>query len=431
MPWTAQSTYPVSVSYTLSDTSQGIRTVYAIYRDNVPDTEAPGNTSQSVSDTILLDQIPPTSFTVSLDTGAVYAPDTDVWLDITTTDTDILYMYLWGDVVSGGTLPFSDTSIELTAGDGTKTVWIYLTDGAGQSSSSKSDTIILDTVEPIGPPDTLQVIINGGDLATTNPIVSVEFISTGAVIVYFSELYTGGSLVSPDTLDISGTTVSGSYTFSPGDSAVKTIYAQFADSVPLLSSIAIDTIVLNNVAPLPASNLDNRVDSEGRLYLWWDASPSIDGISYLVYSDSLNPGGGIDYNTVMDITSNTSYVSTFLLNFDTELHFGIRARDGLGNMENNTTVVTTIKVSYLPNVGDFDGDNDIDTDDLNLLLSHLFFKETDVKWEARYNLVKNTEDGLVANDFPDPDNDNFYEYPEIIDGVDVAKFAFYWLYGKK
>jgi len=244
-------------------------------------------------------------------------------------------------------------------------------------------------------------------------------------------LVASGTISINFTLDISGTTVSGSYTFSPGDSAVKTIYAQFADSVPSFSGIVIDTIVLNNVAPLPASNLINRVDSRGRLYLWWDPSQSTDGITYLIYSDSANPGGGINYSTVMDLTTNTTYTSTFLLNFDTELHFGIRARDGSGNLESNTTVVTVVKQTYLPNVGDFDEDNDVDTDDLGILLDHLFEIETEPAYRSKYNLVTNQEDGNRVNDFPDPNNDGYIDYPEIIDGLDVAKFAFYWFYGKQ
>jgi hypothetical protein len=144
---TMAATYSDNVSFTLADASNaGSRNVYAFFKDDA------GNVSEGASASTTLDLSAPTGASISLKDGV----DNTTVQGITALigandDTGVIGYYLtentsvpsvgdtgWTAVSSTN---YSDNvSFTLSAGEGTKTVYVHFKDGAGQISST-SDTI--------------------------------------------------------------------------------------------------------------------------------------------------------------------------------------------------------------------------------------------------------------------------------------------------
>lgn len=114
-----------------------------------------GNTSSPSSTTILydpnLDPNPPTG-TLSINDGALYAPDATVTLTLRATDQEgpVTQMQFSNDNVAySAPEPYAITkSWTLSAGDGDKTVYAQFQDAASNWSAPASDAILLDTTPP-------------------------------------------------------------------------------------------------------------------------------------------------------------------------------------------------------------------------------------------------------------------------------------------
>ena len=141
---TAWETYAGSRAWALA-TGDGTKTVYVWYKDGA------GNTSTSCSDTIILDTTPPSS-SITINGGAAYTNTTSVTLTLSASDatSGVAQMCLsnTGTCTSWETYATSK-AWTLTSGDGTKTVYVWYKDGAGNANTSAySDTIILDMTAP-------------------------------------------------------------------------------------------------------------------------------------------------------------------------------------------------------------------------------------------------------------------------------------------
>ena len=136
--------YATSASWTLA-TGDGTKTVYAQYQD------ANGNTSTSVSDTIVLDTTDPTG-TIAIANGATYTMTTAVTLNLTQSDaTSGPYQMRFSNdntTWSAWQAVAATKAWTLATGDGTRTVHYQVSDHAGQTSASISDTIVLDATAP-------------------------------------------------------------------------------------------------------------------------------------------------------------------------------------------------------------------------------------------------------------------------------------------
>lgn len=106
---------------------------------------------------LTLDTTAPGGVTLSINDGALYATSTAVTLTIATTDgvTTGYQMKVWGidgvtDEGSASWENFSASkSVNLTSGDGLKTVYIKVRDDVGNESAQVSDTITLNTTVPV------------------------------------------------------------------------------------------------------------------------------------------------------------------------------------------------------------------------------------------------------------------------------------------
>lgn len=106
---------------------------------------------------LTLDTTAPGGVTLSINDGALYATSKAVTLTIATTDgeTTGYQMKVWGiegvdSEVSASWENFSTSkSVNLTSGDGLKTVYIKVRDDVGNESTQVSDTITLNTTVPV------------------------------------------------------------------------------------------------------------------------------------------------------------------------------------------------------------------------------------------------------------------------------------------
>ncbi len=232
---TTWETYATTKFWTLTS-GDGTKTVYIKYKDSA------GNISEAYSDTIILDTTVPAG-TISINSAATYTTAQAVTLTITATDnlTDVTQMKISeSDVFTGATWETYSTtkSWTLASGDGAKTIYIKFRDGAGNESTTYSDTIILDTTKPVG-----TIVIEGGlkyinkhevrltlTLTDTNSADSQMMVSENAT-------FAGSSW---ETFSNTKT-----FTLSNND-GLKTIYLKLKDaagneSITYSSSITVDT----------------------------------------------------------------------------------------------------------------------------------------------------------------------------------------------
>ena len=144
---------PYATSKTVSFTGQGTQYVHAIFMDEV------GNIGPVVNSTAtIFDDTAPTVSAVSINNNDGYTKVASNTVRVTFTDatSGVATVTLSGDIASGEKKSYSVTDAERAAGykdisitfstpDGTKTVTATVTDRAGNTSTSKSDTIVYDT----------------------------------------------------------------------------------------------------------------------------------------------------------------------------------------------------------------------------------------------------------------------------------------------
>ena len=119
---------------------------------------------------LTLDTTAPSSPTISLDGGASYASAQLITTTINGSGADIIQMLIWGDVdiahnaniqvLEGNSswITYSTSQqVKLSAGDGSKTIYLKIRDDVYNVSSQASDSIILDTTVPV-------VTLTGADL---------------------------------------------------------------------------------------------------------------------------------------------------------------------------------------------------------------------------------------------------------------------------
>lgn len=136
---------------------------------------------------LTLDTTAPGGVTLSINDGALYATSTAVTLTIATSDgvTTGYQMKVWGidgvtDEGSASWENFSTSkSVNLTSGDGLKTVYIKVRDDVGNESAQVSDTITLNTTVPVvtitGPDKSKISKVTGFNTSIINFTSDVEF----------------------------------------------------------------------------------------------------------------------------------------------------------------------------------------------------------------------------------------------------------------
>ena len=136
---------------------------------------------------LTLDTLAPSGLTLAINDGALYATSTAVKLTIAVEDesTTGYQMKIWGidrvaDESSASWENFAPSkSVNLTSGDGLKTVYIKVRDDVGNESAQVSDTITLNTAVPVvtitGPDKSKISKVSGFNTAIINFTADVKF----------------------------------------------------------------------------------------------------------------------------------------------------------------------------------------------------------------------------------------------------------------
>jgi hypothetical protein len=234
--WTAWEEYGTSKAWTLT-AGDGAKTVYVQYRDSA------GLPSNICTGNITVDTGQPTG-SININTGAQYANSANVTVIASVSDTGSgLAQMRWsndGSTWSAWESYAASKSWALTSGNGTRTVYAQFKDEAGNTSSSLSDTITLDTMQPTG-----SVSINSGAAYATSTSITLSLSASdsgsGVAQMRFSNDGTAWS-----SWESYGT--GKSWTLTAGD-GTKTVYAQYKDGAGNTSQNCTDTIVLTTSGP--------------------------------------------------------------------------------------------------------------------------------------------------------------------------------------
>ena len=238
---TATTNYSATVSHTLSG-GDGQKQVYVWFKD------AANNVSSSFNDTITLstsDTTAPASVAISLNSGAASTTSLTVTAAISGTDAVGVTGYYLSEssstpsagsftTVTSATSFSLNVNFNLSSGDGTKTVYVWLRDAAGNISSPANDTITLalsGSGDLIAPVVSSLTILEGASVSSRS--VTVRMVGTDAVGVtgyFLSESSTTPALSAFTMTGLTETSFTRDAVFVLSASAgTKTIYCWLRD----------------------------------------------------------------------------------------------------------------------------------------------------------------------------------------------------------
>jgi hypothetical protein len=244
----------------------GIKVVFFQVRDNV------SLESATYFDFIGLDTIPPA--------GSIVINNGDAW----TSTTSVTLTLMYTDSMAGvNQVRYSDDGVwdtepwearaptkawTLTSGDGTKTVYYQIMDGAGSVSSTYSDDIILDTTPPTG-----SIQVNAGDTWANSELVTLSLTYSDSGSGVYLVRYSNDGVWDTEPWELPSPTKA--WTLTAGD-GTKTAYYQIMDNAGAVSATFLDDIDLDTAAPT-----GSIVIGSGEM---WTTSASV--TLTLTYSDS-------------------------------------------------------------------------------------------------------------------------------------------------
>ncbi|MBB3698591.1 hypothetical protein KMW28_15455 [Flammeovirga yaeyamensis] len=177
------------VEWDLAEGDDGIRKIYARYRDQA------GNLSHVVSAEIMIDRTPPFAGSIKINGGAEMSnrQDHQVQLDILCRQADSMMVSQDQQFEEGKWEVFSEKkSIYLSDGDGTKRVYVKFKDKAGNETKSYSSSIELDT----NAPKNIDFKINNGEKVTNDinkkVTLNIEPDDAALMMVSNSSSFNGG-----------------------------------------------------------------------------------------------------------------------------------------------------------------------------------------------------------------------------------------------
>lgn len=248
---------------TISTAGEGTKTLYAFTRD------AAGNVSAAATDTVIYDTTSPTA-TLNL----TLALTNNLTVAFTAGGNDGAGSGINGYCVQESSTPpaagsacfsgVAPTSRTLTPGDGSRTLYAFTRDTAGNVSSAASDSIVVDTTAPTVSFD----IVPGQSSSTTVSVTVSGTDPSGSGVNGYCVKTTSTTPASNDAcFNVSAPT---SRSVSSGD-GVKTLYAFTRDAANNVSAVASDTVLLDttgptttlNVIPLASNSLTVAIEVSG------------------------------------------------------------------------------------------------------------------------------------------------------------------------
>jgi hypothetical protein len=225
------STCASTKSHTLT-TGDGTKIVYLWFRDQA------GSTTSELTRSIVLDQTAPSGGAFSIAQGTL-TNSTSISLSITCpTDANGPVQVAFGNATSPTNWTACTSSIAhtLTAGDGSKTVYLRFRDAATNTTTNLTRTITVDTVAPSGGSFT---IAQGS--TTSTQAVSLNVVcptdANGPIQVAY------GNTSAPSNWTTCATPIS--HTLTSGD-GTKTVYMRFRDGALNMTTVISQSITYNS-----------------------------------------------------------------------------------------------------------------------------------------------------------------------------------------
>jgi hypothetical protein len=216
-----------------------------------------GNIAGPVSDKIILDTAPPEQLSLVINDNADYINTAKAALTVSAQDTlsgtadmsfstDSILWSPWEDYSTEG-------SVVLPTGDGEKTVYLRVRDGAGNIAYDQ-DTIITDTT----PPAPVTIEINSGDDETNSTSVTVDLTAEdgGSGIDAMSYIADGGTWSAWE--NFSSTL---SLEVSTGDGE-KLVYLRVKDKAGNIAEPVFDSIILKTATGQDDDIVDDVIDDD-------------------------------------------------------------------------------------------------------------------------------------------------------------------------
>lgn len=264
---------------------------------NLRVTDMAGNVT---SITFTIDKMPPTG-SITINGGAGYTNKQNVMLSVNGSDigSGNVQMSFSQDNVSWTSFePFLLAKpFTLTAGDGEKTVYMKLKDGAGNISFFE-DKIKLDTIPPMG-----TIVINDGHAATSLEKVELAITASDAngpveVMLSNDNIFAGSWMLVPvtNTLD---------WLLASGD-GVKTVFAKFRDGAGN-EHMASDIIVLDKTPPIVIGVTDGSFYTTDVAFIFNEGIATLNGKS--IISGTLISEEGNYTLIVKDAADNTTTIT--------------------------------------------------------------------------------------------------------------------------
>lgn len=214
--------------------------------------DKPGNQGEFLSNSLAVDNVPPSNLGVSIDQGGLV---NSLFVDLTISATDALEMYVDGDVKDQGKwITYATTlKVSLTEGDGIKAAGVKFRDDIGNESTEVSARTILDTTPPVG-----TIVINNGESLTKSYMLSLTLSASDANGVAAYQLSndesqwpvvspwpaTAGEFIRVDEWDLQEGRYGGNDT-----EGLRTVYVQYQDKAGNWSNAFSDDIQVSVKAP--------------------------------------------------------------------------------------------------------------------------------------------------------------------------------------
>jgi hypothetical protein len=235
--WTTWESYATAKEWVLSPVD-GLKHVWVQYKDKV------GNVAPPVEDIIILDMTKPNASLLKINDDAPYTKTKSVTLKLKGDDalTGVKDIYVSNDNKNWNQMPYTEeTSWVLSDGDGVKTVYLKISDVAGNISNVITDTIFLDTTKPLA-----NISINNGDAysATRDVRLTLTYSDIGGSGVETVKVIEGDrEYTLPAPTPNSPVTIPWTLDFG----VVKTVSIVVVDKAGNISNIGSDSIIVDKL----------------------------------------------------------------------------------------------------------------------------------------------------------------------------------------
>ena len=288
-------------------TGDGDKTVYVWFKDKGD------NLSARYSDTIIMDTSIPVG-SIDLNNGDDSTTSRDVTLALIASDNFAVTGYYISEsattpVLSSSWPAFaSSVSFKFSLGDGTKNVYVWYRDEAGNLSARQNAAILMDTTPPTG-----SIKINDGEDSTVNHIVSLAL--SAADNIQMESYYVSESDTKPTASSQWNSMINNvQFQISSGNGN-KIVYVWYRDGVGNISDRYSDSILISSIPPTGSIKIDDdpAVTDPRSVILTLSAYDADEVASYYVSETATSPTTSTHWTAIANANSFVLFGIKFVL----------------------------------------------------------------------------------------------------------------------